>query len=310
MILNTGSRTDIPAFFSEWFYNRVKEGYVCVRNPYHPVQVTRYAINPSVVDCLVFCTKNPAPMLPRLFELQNFGQYWFVTITPYGKEIEPFVPEKEAVVQSVKKLAQFVGRDRICWRYDPIFLSERYPLKFHLGAFEQMAEMLCGSAASCVISFIDLYEKTLRNFCGVKSVGKEDRHTIGKEFSAIAAHYNIRLKTCAEGNELARYGIDCSGCLTQKVVEEAIGNRLLLPKKNKARTACECLLGNDIGVYNTCAHGCLYCYANYDRKTVAENIKLHDPSSPFLVGNVRPEDVVHIAVQKSNIDAQLCLPFL
>ena len=94
-------RTDIPAFYSEWFINRIKEGFVFVRNPYNPVQVTRYSLSPDVVDLISFCTKNPAPMLGKMEHLDPYGQYWFVTITPYGKDIEPNVPDKQKVMERI-----------------------------------------------------------------------------------------------------------------------------------------------------------------------------------------------------------------
>ena len=121
MILQTGFRTDIPGFYSAWFANRLRAGFVLVRNPYYPQSVTRYAINPDVVDLIAFCTKNPAPMLPRMELLRPYGQYWFVTITPYGPEIEPHVPPKAQVLQDFITLSKIVGPDCIAWRYDPIF---------------------------------------------------------------------------------------------------------------------------------------------------------------------------------------------
>ena len=308
MIINTGSRTDIPAYFSSWFYRRIEEGYVMVRNPYYPEQVTRYALNPAVVDALSFCTKNPGPMLNRLAELRAFGQFWYVTITPYGKEIEPGVPDKEKVMDSFCRLAEIAGVRAVGWRYDPIFITEKYSLDFHLKAFRQMAGRLAGHTRRCVISFIDLYEKTRRNFPGVRSVTKEERRIIGREFAAVGREYGIRLYTCCEGDELEVYGIDPSGCMTKEVIEEAIGRRLAVPKGLKpAREGCRCLLGSDIGVYNSCPHGCLYCYANYDKKTVEANLRLHDSSSPFLIGGMREGDRVTEARQVSWADDQLSL---
>ncbi len=139
MILQTGMRTDIPAFYSQWFINRIKAGYVLVRNPYNPSSVTRYEINPDVVDLIAFCTKNPAPMLKYMDVLKPYGQYWFVTITPYGKEIEPNVPDKRQVLEDFKTLSKFVGVDSIGWRYDPIFINDKYSIDFHIETFEQMA---------------------------------------------------------------------------------------------------------------------------------------------------------------------------
>ncbi len=308
MIINTGSRTDIPAYFSSWFYRRIKEGYVMVRNPYYPEQVMHYELNPDVVDALIFCTKNPAPMLDGLSQLKNYGQLWYVTITPYGKEIEPGVPDNNEVMEAFCRLSQMVGAASVIWRYDPVFITEKYTLDFHRRAFEQMARRLAGCTHRCVISFIDLYEKTRRNFPGVCSVTEEERHAIGRAFAAVGREYGIRIHTCCEGTELGAYGIDTSGCMTKAVVEEAIGRKLVVPKAKKpAREGCSCLLGNDIGVYNTCPHGCLYCYANYDRKTVEANLRLHDPASPFLIGWEREGDQVAKARQFSYADDQLSL---
>ena len=307
MIINTGCRTDIPAYFSEWLFNRIKEGYVYVRNPYYKNQVMKYRLTPDVVDCLSFCTKNPAPMLPRIHEIDGFRQFWFITITPYGKEIEPNVPDKEKVIQDFKKLSESIGPEKIGWRYDPIFITDKYTLKSHIENFEKMAAKLAGYTHDCVISFIDLYEKTKRNFPGVKAVTEEERFVIAKEFVRIGKKYDIKIKTCVEGHELSKYGVDCSGCMTKSVIEKAIGVRLKLHQKKSTRGSCNCLLGNDIGEYNTCGHGCVYCYANYDQKTVIDNMKLHNPKSPFLIGGNMNGDVVKESRQESFIDNQIIL---
>ena len=309
MILHTGLRTDIPAFYSEWFVNRLRAGHVLVRNPYNPIQVTKYQITPDKVDLLSFCTKNPAPMLPHMEELKEYGQYWYVTITPYGKEIEPHVPPKEKVMEDFIRLSQAVGKQSVGWRYDPIFLADLYTVEKHLADFEEMARTLSGYTDTCVISFIDLYQKVLRNFPEVKSVPKEDRLRLGKEFVRIGARYGLNVKACAEGRELEPYGVDCDGCMTVELFEHAIGCELNVPKSKEkgARAECACLLGSDIGAYNTCGHLCRYCYANYDAETVATNMRRHDPKSPLLIGGLREEDVVKEAKQTSWKDGQMRL---
>lgn len=310
MILHTGMRTDIPAFYPEWFANRIKEGYVLVRNPYNPLQVTRYQITPEVVDVIAFCTKNPAPFLPYMDLLNGYGQYWHVTITPYGRDIEPKVPAKEVVMQDFIRLSKIVGVQSIAWRYDPIFLSDTYTLERHIHDFEEMAKTLAGYTEVCIISFIDLYKKVIRNFPEVKAVEKEDRLVIGKEFVRIGKKYGITIKTCAEGNELAPFGVDCSGCMTVPVYEKAIGCSLNVPKIKGARSECGCLLNGDIGAYNTCGHLCRYCYANYDAKTVMDNMKSHNPNAPLLIGEVSPDDVVSDAKQESWKDRQMKLDLM
>jgi hypothetical protein len=308
MIISTGMRTDIPAYFSQWFYNRIREGYVLTRNPYFPEQVTRYRLSPDVVDCLTFCTKNPEPMLERIHELDRFRQFWFVTITPYGQEIEPNVPDRERVIDSFLRLSEAVGLPCIGWRYDPIFLMEKYDLEFHIQSFAQMAGRLNGYTDHCVISFIDLYEKTKRNFPGVREVSRADQEILGQAFAEIGRKNHIRIRTCCEGTHLAKYGIDVSGCMTKQVMEHAIGSSLDVPPAKKSpRAQCGCLLGNDIGMYHTCSHGCIYCYANHDQTTVRHNVQLHDPASPFLIGTHRPDDQIHDAKQQTYIDGQLSL---
>lgn len=307
MILQTGMRTDIPAFYSKWFVNRIKEGYVLVRNPYNPSAVTKYRINPEVVDLIAFCTKNPAPMLGYMDILKPYGQFWFVTITPYGKEIEPNVPDKRQIIEDFRTLSNSVVIDSVGWRYDPIFITEKYSLDFHLKAFEQMAKTLSGYTDTCIISFIDLYKKVIKNFPQARMVNKKERLKIGEVFADIGRKYGITVKACAEGNELEVYGIDCDGCLTQEVYESALHTKLNMPKRKGQRTECACFFGNDIGVYDTCRHFCKYCYANTNKDAVIGNSKLHNPNSPFLIGSDQPGDKITEAKQESWIDHQLLL---
>jgi len=307
MIINTGQRTDIPAFYTDWFVNRLKAGFVLVRNPYNPRSVTRYRLSPEVVDLIGFCTKNPAPMLPHLDLLRPYGQFWYVTITPYGKEIELGVPDKREVLDSFRRLSDTVGPDCMGWRYDPVFISGEYPAERHIRAFEYMAQTLSGYTRTAVISFVDLYEKTKRNFPEVRPVTAEQRLLLGKAFAEIAGQYGMIVRPCGEGDELAPFGADCSGCMTVAMYEQALGRRLKVPKTAPARKECACYLGGDIGAYNTCGHLCRYCYANYDTATVRKNLAAHDPESPLLIGHLEPGDQVHEAKQESWIDPQITM---
>ena len=309
MIIQTGMRTDIPAFYSEWFINRIKAGFVLVRNPYNPIQVTRYSLSPDVVDLISFCTKNPSPMLDKMDHLAPYGQYWFVTITPYGKDIEPNVPDKQKVMEDFKRLSDRVGVDSIGWRYDPILVDSQHSVQWHIGKFEEMAKNLSGYTKTCVISFIDIYKKVEKNFPQARAVSHQDKMTIGKAFIEIAGNYGMTIRPCAEGTSLAPYGADCSGCMTVKTEETALHSNLTVPKKgkNQRNGECACLLGTDIGAYDTCGHLCRYCYANTDPDLVKENMRKHDPKSPFLLGNLNPEDIIHEADQRSWIDRQMRL---
>ena len=305
MIINTGQRTDIPAFYAPWFANRLREGFVCVRNPYYPEQVSRYRLNPSVVDCIGFCTKNPAPMFSYMDLLKGYGQYWFVTITPYGRDIEPNVKDKHELLEDFKKLSGIVGVNSVGWRYDPIFITDKYSMAYHLRAFEKIASALDGFTKTAVISFIDLYAKVKRNFPEAREVTKEQRLTLGKEMIKIAAAHGMTLKPCAEGDELAPYGADCGGCMRIGDYEKAIGKRLNAPKKKGARAECACYLSCDIGAYNTCKHLCKYCYANAEPSVVLAQSRRHDPTSPFLIGHYEKDDVINDVQQKSWIIGDL-----
>ena len=301
MILNTGLRTDIPGFFSEWFYNRIDDGFVYVRNPYAKNQIYSYRLDPELIDCIIFCTKNPKPMFENLEKIDKFNQYWHITITPYEKEIEPNVPPMNDVLESFKYLSKKLGKENVTLRYDPIFINEKYTLEKHIESFEYIINSLSGYTTEAIISFIDLYEKTKRNFPKAREVTKDERLKLGKEFAQIGKKNNITIKTCVEGTELDKFGIDSSGCMTKEVIERAINKNLNIPKQKARNGECYCLLNNDIGEYNTCGHGCLYCYANSNKRLVKRNLKLHDPKSPILIGEIKEDDIIKEMNQKSLI---------
>ncbi|MBQ1288329.1 MAG: DUF1848 domain-containing protein, partial [Erysipelotrichaceae bacterium] len=256
---------------------------------------------------LVFCTKDPRPMLKHLDELKDYRMYWNVTVTPYGREVEENVPDKREILKSFRALSDKVGHDRTVWRYDPIFLNERYTLQYHLAVFEKMAKYLQGYCDAVIISFIDLYEKTKRNFPQVKEVSYEDRCRITEAFVQIAGRCGMSLRLCHEDEDLARFGADVSGCLSRQVLEKAIGEKLNVKNNGETRQGCACLLGNDIGAYDSCLHFCKYCYANSNKDRVIENRKLHDPDSPLLIGKIEKGDIVSVHKGRSFIEDQLSL---
>lgn len=299
MIINTGCRTDIPAFYGEWFMNRIKEGYVYVRNPYYPKQVTKYILDPSFVDCIDFCTKNPEPMLKYLDEISHFKQFWFVTITPYGKDIEPNVPDKDKVIKSFQKLSQKLGNNFVGWRYDPIFLNDEFDIEKHIKEFEYIANQLKGYTSYCTISFLDLYEKVKRNAPDLRPPTKEEQIILASSFVEIGRKNNIGIYSCCEEIFLKEYGVNVSGCRNQELVEKSIECKLNYPKIKNMRSECNCLMGNDIGAYDSCGHLCRYCYANTNKNNVISNMKKHIPTSPLLIGSIENDDKITIAKQKS-----------
>ena len=310
MVINTGMRTDIPAFYSKWLLNRIKEGFVYVRNPYYKSQVTKYSLDPKVVDCLAFCTKNPHPLMEHLSELDKYRQFWFITITPYGKDIEPHVPDKKQVIEDFKKLSNHIGVDSIALRYDPIFINEKFDVDMHIKCFEKLLSQLKGYTHDCTISFLDLYEKVKRNAPYLRPPNEEEQRKIAKEFARIGKENDITIHGCCEKEYLKEYGIDITGCMSQEIVEKAIANKLNVPTLNSKRQGCSCVLGNDIGAYNTCGHLCKYCYANANAGLVKENMKKHSPTSPFLIGKEEPGDKVTEAKQRSWLDKNNQISFL
>lgn len=307
MILNISGRSDIVAFYSDWFFHRLKEGYVYVRNPYYPTQITKYLINEDVVDCFVFCTKNPRPILSRLDELKPYPSFFYITITPYGKQIEPYVPAYQDVIFDIQKLSLQLGPQSVGIRYDPIFINQEYTIEKHLYYFEDILSQLQGYSHLCVISFIDLYNKTKRNFPGIREVSLQDQKTIVSAFVGIAKKYQFQIQMCGEPYDFSMYGVSSQSCLNASLLQDVIGYDVVQPSSKPLRKHCHCFPSRDIGEYNTCPHGCLYCYANENKKKVWQNYHKHDPLSPLLIGHVHQDDVIKEAKQKSYRNRQLSL---
>ncbi|MDE6240988.1 MAG: DUF1848 domain-containing protein [Anaeroplasmataceae bacterium] len=300
MIINTGQRTDIPAFYPKWFMNRIREGYVLVRNPYYPTLVTKFLLTPDVVDVIGFCTKNPRPMFPYLDELKPFGQFWYVSITGFEKDLEPNVPSINQAIEDFKYLSEKVGKNAIGWRYTPIIVNEKYTVKRHIETFKSIAKQLEGYTTLSVFGFVDLYDKLKRNHPEIKDCSDEDKIYIAKEFSKIAKEHHMDLRLCSKEKWLRDYGIDVEGCMRIEDYERSINSKLKIKQKMQARKGyCACYLSNDIGTYNSCLHLCTYCYANGNKNTVMNNYKMHDDNSPFLIGHLQPNDKIKEANQES-----------
>lgn len=294
MILSVSRRTDIPAFYSEWFFNRLKEGFVYVRNPMNIHQVSKIVLSPEVIDCIVFWSKNPKPMIAQLDELKEFMYYFQYTINPYDKGLELGVPRKEGIISTFKELSGMIGPKRVIWRYDPILLTESMGVDYHVRYFEEIAKRLEGYTETCVISFVDLYKKTQRNLkdTTAREPSFKEMVEIATKLIMIAHKYGINIQTCAEEIALETVGIKHGKCIDNALIEDLLGVKLVVSKDPNQRKECGCVQSIDIGEYNTCAHGCKYCYANFKDEVVAANRAVHDPKSPLLVGNLGPEDKV------------------
>lgn len=292
MVISVSRRTDIPAFYSEWFFNRIKEGYVDVINPFNSKQANRISLKKEDVDCFVFWTKNPKPLMKNINMLDGYNYYFQFTVNSYDKDIEMNVPSKsKEIINTFIELSKMVGPDKVIWRYDPIILTEKYDVNWHITYFEKLASKLSGYTKKCVFSFVDLYSKTKRNTRELKLIDltESDMENIAKEFSIIAKKYNIELATCCEKIDLIKYGIKHNSCIDGDLIEELFSIKLN-EKKDNQREYCGCLKCHDIGTYNTCMHKCKYCYATFNNDIADKNMLLHNPNSSILIGKLS-EDV-------------------
>ena len=300
MIINTGQRTDIPAFYSKWFINRIRQGYVLVRNPYYPSIVTRFKLNPEVVDVIGFCTKNPRPMFKYLDELKDYGQFWYISITAFDKDLEPNVPPIDQVIEDFIYLSKKIGSNAVGWRYTPIIINEKYTLNRHIETFEYIASCLEGYTSLVAFGFVDIYDKLAKIHPEIKDCDDKTKIEVAKVFKDIASKHHMELRLCSKEKWLKDYDIDIDGCMRVEDYENSIKQRLDIKQKMEARKGyCSCYLSNDIGTYNSCPHLCTYCYANGNKELVLSNYKKHDDNSPLLIGNLNKEDKVRDAKQES-----------
>lgn len=290
MILNVSGRTDIVAFYTKWFMNRYKEGFVDVRNPFNPKMVSRIYFED--VDAILFCTKNPIPILDILKEIDKLILF-HVTLTPYKNDIEPNIPPKIIIIEAIKKLSNIVGIDNLYIRYDPIFLSDKYNVDYHKRVFEKMCNLLNGYVKKIIVSFIDEYKNVRKNesTLGYREFTEDDYKEIGISFSESARKYGMTVQTCFEDRNLVEYGFTKGECISHELAFKLTG------KKYKNWTArkeqkCNCVQMVDIGVYNSCKHFCKYCYANYDEIKVNGNFNNHNPNSSLLVGLLQEDDII------------------
>jgi hypothetical protein len=309
MILSVSRRTDIPNYYGDWFLNRIREGFLYVRNPVNPHQISRIDLSPDVVDCIVFWTKNPADMMEKLDGLQDYMYYFQFTLTGYGKDMEPGLPDKKDLIDTFQRLSKRLGKERVIWRYDPIWLSGRYTEDYHISAFEQIAERLTGYTEKVVISFVDWYAKTQRNMTGLKEKEQteEEQINLAGKLALLAPRYQLSIESCAEKLDLEKAGVRHGACIDKGLIERLAGCRLTGGKDRNQREACGCMESIEVGAYDTCPNGCRYCYANENVQRVREKRKLYQADAPLLCGKIGPGDRITERKMKSLKDGQICL---
>lgn len=299
MILSASRRTDIPGYYSEWLMNRLREGYASYRNPMNHAQISKVLLTPDKVDCIVFWTKDPFHMMARLEELDTLGYHYYFqfTLTPYGlpygdtflgKEIEPHLRDKKEIIQTFQNLSEQLGKERVLWRYDPIILNDTITMQYHLELFQYLCDKLSGYTEPCTISFVDMYSK-LSNKLKVQTLSEikeEQMHSLASAFTEIAKPYRISLRACCEAIDLSTDGVLPASCIDLKTVERVCGHSITLKKDKHQRAHCGCMQSVDIGAYNTCRNGCIYCYANHSMTSINKNCEKHDPASPIMIGSL------------------------
>lgn len=297
MIISASRRTDIPSFYSEWFMNRVRAGFLLTRNPFNYNQIRRVSMLRQDVEAIVFWTRNPTNLIPYLPELddQGFNYYFQYTITGYPRSIERSVPPPQKAINTFRNLSAMVGAHRVVWRYDPILLSNLLPIEEHKRLFEKIARLLAGSTRRVVVSFSDFYKKTEKNLrdiegliCSDITQEREKLHDLSEFMAAVAAQHEMEIFSCAEEVDVDNIGH--GKCIDETLMQQAFGLSLSGEKDKGQREACGCIKSIDIGAYNTCLHGCSYCYATFSHERVIANKRTHDPKSPFLVGGVEGVD--------------------
>ncbi len=293
MILNVSGRTDVVAFYTPWFINRYKEGFVDVRNPFYEKQVSRIYFKD--VDAFVFCTKNPMPIIDFLPFISK-PIIFHVTLTPYKKDLEPNVPPKGKIIESIKKISKIIGNDNIYVRYDPIIINERYSIEYHIQAFDSLCKKLKNYVKHIIVSFVDDYKNVKNNasVLKIKSLKESDYKIIGESFFKSASENGMTVQTCAEDNNLSMYGFIKRDCVDHSLIFKLTGKTDFPIWKERN---CKCVAMADIGAYNTCSHFCKYCYANFDEKRVKDNILKHNPKSSLIIGELKEDDIIKVRIK-------------
>lgn len=291
MILSVSRRTDIPAFFGEWFLNRLKDGFVCVRNPFNKNMISKIRLSVNEIDCIVFWTKdatNFTNYLPLIDEL-GYKYYFQYTITPYGKEIEPNVKDKNQVIDNFINLSKTIGKEKVVWRYDPILITKDMSLDWHIEKFKNLCKKLSSYTNKVVISFLDEYKKLDKS--RIRTLTYEEMQELGKAFVKIANKYGLIIQTCAESVEIE--GIIKGACIDKTLIEQICGYPLNIKKDRAQRRECLCFQSIDIGEYDTCCHFCEYCYANNNKSNIKNKLQQHSINSPLLIGEILPTDKIY-----------------
>jgi hypothetical protein len=310
MIISASRRTDIPAFYADWFMNRVREGYFCRINPFNSRQVSSFSLKPEDVHAVCFWTKNPQPLIQHLDELnlRGLNYYFQYTLNPYDTTFEPNVPSLQERIETMIELAGRIGQERVVWRYDPVILISATPASWHLEQAEMIAGKVSAATGRLMFSFCDFYGRgggplnkaltdsgvTLEDITAPEQGDSLER--VARGFKKVADRHNLQIFTCSENVELAAVGILHGACIDGTLVRELFGVNATCKKDKNQREACNCVESVDMGAYNSCRFRCAYCYANFNAGMIESNCRRHYPDSPALIGRCEGEFAVRTSL--------------
>jgi hypothetical protein len=289
-IISASRRSDIPAFYSRWFLRRLEDGYCEWIHPFNG-KVQRVSLLPQDCLAIVFWTRNPAPLLPALRELRSSGHFacFHVTVNGYPKPLESHCPELSLSLRRVREVSDEVGPESVVWRYDPIVVSSRTPLTFHIEQFSSIAQSLEGAIRRVYFSFANRYGKTRRSFerlsqqHGIRfpePSGSERRELVLRLRDAAARH-GMTLYACCE-DQLVGEGVEKGRCVDLEWIRRLRPDVDEQPKRRPTREQCGCTESVDVGAYDTCVFGCCYCYATNSREAALARLREHDPDDTLL----------------------------
>lgn len=292
MILSIDYRTDIPAFYSKWISNRFEEGYVIFRNPVAPNKVHKVILDNNHIEGIIWCSKNYAPLLPYLDNITDkFPSVFQYTITGYPKYFEPIVPKVEESIKTIKELAKRYGKEKIIWRYDPILFTEDMKISYHVDNFVSLIEKIYPYCSRVIVNFISSFNRFRQQIDDLVNITNNQKIELLNILANCCKDYGLTLQTCGSGLETHNLeGIEVTGCIDKYTLTQLGINTDYI--KSPLPTGCMCFPHTSIGQYNTCMHKCKYCYASYNFNECEKNYKFHDPNSPLLVGNIRPDDII------------------
>ena len=293
MIISASRRTDIPAFYTEWFMRRIHEGFCTMVNPFNRNQVSYISLKPEDVDVIIFWTKNPAPLLPYLSDLDRKGyKYYFqYTINGYGPIFESHVPNLADAVSTFKELSKRIGPEKVIWRYDPIVLSNRTGIDYHKKQFQTILDELKSFTRRTVISVVDDYRKASFNFKRLQQTGIHIDMIHDTRVISDLLHFmkqatddaGTDIYSCAEVLDFTEYGISAGKCVDDNLIRDIFSIDVSKVKDKSQRQECGCVVSKDVGQYETCFHDCAYCYAGTSQQA-RRNKEQHNPESPSLLG--------------------------